>query len=139
MYVRKMLKISSYFKSNQTYNSDDADDLQKTTQNSYFVRRKGPHNVLMKVSQWSIFCYHLKSCLIGLWVLLKWLFNFLWQSIQSSTKYQPTNALTSGSAVDYYGCVLHDKPPPCLVDNRIGLQSYVKLKVIKIKDTKKDK
>lgn len=120
MYVRKMFQLSSYINSNRTYNYNDVDDIKKGSHNSLFGRRKCAYNVLIKISRWPIFCYHLKSILIGLWVLLKWAFYFLWQSFQHTT------AISASS--DYYSC-LHDKPPPCLVDNQIGLQSYVKLKV----------
>lgn len=87
---------------------------------------KSMYDILIKLSRWTIFCYYLRSIMIGLWVLLKWLFQFLWHSIQqSTTKNRPQTLF------DYHSC-LCDKPPPCLVDNKIGLQSYVKLKGTKL-------
>lgn len=113
MYVRKMFKISSYI-------SNTNDDVKKS-QNNYSNHRKDPYRVLTVIPKWSIFCFHLRSILIGSWVLSKWSVHFLWNLVNKSNR-----NLTS---TDSYG-YLHDKPPPCLVDNRIGLQSYVKLKVI---------
>lgn len=39
--------------------------------------------------------------------------------------------LNKDSSIENHGC-FHDKPPPCLVDNKIGLQSYVKLRGTKL-------
>lgn len=87
---------------------------------------KSPYDILIKLSRWTIFCYYLRSIVIGLWVLLKWLFQFLWHSIQKSTSKNGPQ-----TSIDYHSCFC-DKPPPCLVDNKIGLQSYVKLKGTKL-------
>lgn len=81
------------------------------------------NDILIKISRWAIFCYYLRSITIGLWVLLKWLFQFLWHSMQNSIQNRPV--------IDYHS-YLCDKPPPCLVDNKIGLQNYVKLKGTKL-------
>lgn len=117
-----MFQISSYTKSSSN------DGLSQNQYDSFFIKRKNPYDILTKLSRWTIFCYHLKSILIGLWILLKWFAQFLWHSIQQSTKYQQQIPLTPIDYPDYF----HDKPPPCLVDNRIGLQSYVKLKGTKL-------
>lgn len=113
--MRKIFQIASYSRS-----------LGKKLccETSYYQRRKNPYDVLIVMPKWSIFCYHLRSFVIGLWILLKWLFQFLWHSLNQSS-YQQKQIQTS---LDY-PAYLYDKPPPCLVDNRIGLQSYVKLKV----------
>ncbi|XP_031638878.1 epoxide hydrolase 3-like [Contarinia nasturtii] len=122
MYINKMFQISSYTKTSSN------DVLPQNQYDSFFTKRKNPYDILTKLSRWTIFCYHLKSILIGLWILLKWFAQFLWHSIQQSTKYQQQITLTPIDYPDYF----HDKPPPCLVDNRIGLQSYVKLKGTKL-------
>lgn len=83
--------------------------------------RKNPYDILIKISRWAIFCYHLRSITIGIWVLLKWLFQFIWHSIQNRPQ----------TSIDYHSYFC-DKPPPCLVDNKIGLQNYVKLKGTKL-------
>ena len=90
--------------------------------------RKNPHDILIKISRWTIFCYYTRSIIIGLWVLLKWLFLFLWHSVQQSTS---KNKSQKSLLIEYHSS-LCDKPPPCLVDNKIGLQSYVKLKGTKL-------
>lgn len=107
--------------------------LSKTSEHfskndNFFSRRKNPYDILIKISKWTIVTYYLRSILIWLWILLKWFFQFLWHTIQQSTKQQQH---TSMAPIDYHG-YYHDKPPPCLVDNRIGLQSYVKLKGTKL-------
>ena len=66
---------------------------------------------------WS-FLFYIKSVCVGVWVLFKWLVFFLWNNIFQKQ-------LTVQSHYDGY----HDKPPSILVDNKIGRQSYVKLKV----------
>lgn len=116
--MRKMFQIASY--SRNATNKFDCDE----TSNYYSQKRKNPYDVLIVMPKWSLFCYHLRSFVIGLWILLKWSFQFLWHSINQSS-YQQKQIKTSSNNTAY----LHDKPPPCLVDNRIGLQSYVKLKV----------
>lgn len=83
--------------------------------------RKNPYEILIKISRWAIFCYYLRSIAIGIWVLLKWLFQFIWHSIQNRPQ----------TSIDYHS-YLCDKPPSCLVDNKIGLQNYVKLKGTKL-------
>lgn len=125
MSVGKMFQLSSYTRGASKSN---ADQYSKNPHDSYFTRRKNAYDVLVKISRWTIFCYHLRSILIGMWILLKWLCQFLWHSIQQSTKHQQQIALSPGDFRGYF----HDKPPPCLVDNRIGLQSYVKLKGTKL-------
>lgn len=119
MYVKKMFQISR--NTNKSVNENFANN-----DSSFFTRRKNPYDILMKISRWAVFCYHLRSILIGFWILLKWSFQFLWHSIHQSTKQQ--QKLTP---IDY-NVYFHDKPPPCLVDNRVGLQSYVKLKGTKL-------
>lgn len=91
--------------------------------NMVFSRRKNPYAVLAMVSRWTIVYYHLQSVLIGIWILFKWQFQFLWSLIHRHSLNYPKQAISLEPNHR------HDKPPPCLVDNRIGLQSYVKLKV----------
>lgn len=79
---------------------------------------RNQYEILIKISNWTIFCFYLRSILIGIWVLLKWFFQFLWHSVQHTV-------------TDYHS-YFHEKPPPCLVDNKIGLQTYVKLKGTKL-------
>lgn len=123
MYMRKMLQISSYARGTSTPTPDE--NFGQNENSGFFKKRKNPYNLLTKISRWTIFVYHLRATLIGLWILLKWFFQFLWHSIQQSIKPNQLNAI---SDQNYF----HDKPPPCLVDNRIGLQSYVKLKGTKL-------
>lgn len=99
--------------------------LEKHTAPVVSNQRRNMYRSLDTIPKWSIFCFHLRSILIGLWILVKWSFQFFWSILSQSSRRSSTNA---ASASDFYGC-LHDKPPPCLVDNSIGLQSYVKLKV----------
>lgn len=113
------------FQISRNSNQNINDNFEKNDSH-FFTRRKNPYDILIKLSRWTIFCYHLRSILIGLWILLKWSFQFLWHSIQQSSKNQQQLA-----PIDSHG-YFHDKPPPCLVDNRIGLQSYVKLKGTKL-------
>lgn len=120
-----MFQFSSYTRG--SIESNDDDSFSKSQHNQFASRRKTPYDILIKVSKWTILCYYLRSILIGLWILLKWFFQFLWQSIHQSMKQQPL-AMTPFDYHSYF----HDKPPPCLVDNRIGLQSYVKLKGTKL-------
>lgn len=129
MYVRKMFQIPSLISNGSNSN---ATDTEKIHSSSYFAYRKNPYRVLTIMPKWTVFCFYMRSILIALWVLIKWTFLFLWNIVS------PASSLSSSSSrrlnrnsIEYYGC-LHDKPPPCLVDNRIGLQSYVKLKVIKL-------
>lgn len=124
MYMRKMLQISSYARGSSKPTMDNSFALKDKC--SFFKKRKNPYDILTKISRWTIFVYHLRATLIGLWILLKWFFQFLWHSIQQSIK--PHQSITSVGDQSYF----HDKPPPCLVDNRIGLQSYVKLKGTKL-------
>lgn len=91
--------------------------------NMVFSRRKNPYAVLAMVSRWTIVYYHLQSVLIGIWILFKWQFQFIWSLIHRYSLNYPKHAIALEPNHR------HDKPPPCLVDNRIGLQSYVKLKV----------
>lgn len=95
----------------------------KDAHNMVLAKRKNPYAVLAMVSRWTIVYYHLQSILIGIWILFKWQFQFLWSLIHRYSLKYPKH--TKPIEPNYR----HDKPPPCLVDNRIGLQSYVKLKV----------
>lgn len=102
-----------------------SDNYTQNQHDQFFTRRnKNPYDILIKISRWTIISYYLRSILIWLWILLKWFFQFLWHTINQSTKHQQQQ-------FDYHG-YYHDKPPPCLVDNRIGRQSYVKLKGTKL-------
>lgn len=125
MNVKKMFQISSL--AHNSTNSNGDENFAKNQQNSFFIMRKNPYDIINKISRWTIFGYYLRSILIGLWILVKWLFQFLWHTIHQYAKSQPHNA----TSMEYQG-YFHDKPPPCLVDNRIGLQSYVKLKGTKL-------
>lgn len=124
-----MFQLSSY-----THFNDSDNFSTKHPRNYYSTMRKNQYDILIKISGWTIFCYYLRSILIGLWILLKWFFQFVWHSIQQwSTKshhhHHQQQAIMA--PIEYHGN-FHDKPPPCLVDNRIGLQSYVKLKGTKL-------
>lgn len=119
MYVRKMFQISSLI-SNGRMDNDDAQQKFSVI----FNYRKNPYWSLDTVPKSTIICFYIRSILIGLWVLLKWTFQCLWNTVNKSRR----KTDNGGENGDYYG-YLHDKPPPCLVDNRIGLQSYVKLRV----------
>lgn len=83
-------------------------------------------NVLMQLPKWTVFWFYMRTVPVACYVIIKWLLQFIWKSLRQST-----DAKRDGidlNSIDYYDGA-HDKPPPCLVDNRIGLQSYVKLKV----------
>lgn len=120
MYVRKMFQISSLISDGSNSNANDTEK----THSSYFAYRKNPYRVLAVMPKWTVFCFYLRSISIGLWVLLKWTLHFMWKIVRPTASSRRLNT----NSIEYYGS-LHDKPPPCLVDNRIGLQSYVKLKV----------
>jgi epoxide hydrolase 4 len=60
-----------------------------------------------------------KSVFINLWVLLKWLFKFIKNEILYNTR----------KIVEIDVPTYPNKPPSCLMDNRLGRHSYVKLKV----------
>lgn len=122
MYVRKMFQISSLISNGSNSNATDTEKIHS----SYFAYRKNPYRVLAVMPKWTLFCFYMRSILIGLWVLVKWAFQFLWSIVSPTAAARRFN----GNSIEYLGS-LHDKPPPCLVDNRIGLQSYVKLKVNK--------
>lgn len=120
MYVRKMLQISSLISNGSNSNATDTEKIHS----SYFAYRKNPYRALVVMPKWTVIGFYLRSILIGLWVLVKWTFHFLWNILSPTSQSRRLNT----NSIEYYGS-LHDKPPPCLVDNRIGLQSYVKLKV----------
>lgn len=103
-----------------------SDNPSNDTHCNFSNRHKNPYVVLSRVSRWTILSYHLQATLIGIWVLFKWLFQFVWMLIHQYSLKSPKRMVTQEH--NYR----HDKPPPCLVDNRIGLQSYVKLKVSRI-------
>lgn len=116
-----MLNIAALRRSDRTKCNDNG---LNDAHNSFFSKSsKNPYVVLSMVSRWTILCYHLQSALMGVWILFKWLFQFLWSLVHQYSFRYPKYAITSDHTYR------HDKPPPCLVDNRIGLQSYVKLKV----------
>lgn len=100
-----------------------SDNPSNDTHCNFSNRHKNPYVVLSMVSKWTILSYHLQATLIGIWVLFKWLFQFVWMLIHQYSLKCPKRMVT------HEHNYRHDKPPPCLVDNRIGLQSYVKLKV----------
>lgn len=120
MIAKNMFQISSFLSNSNDSNGNNIINGSKCH------NKKNPYKVLTVIPKWSIFCFHLRSILIGLWVIIKWTFQFIWSSL--SQAHWCKHKVNYISAMDYYGG-LHDKPPPCLVDNRIGLQSYVKLKV----------
>lgn len=122
--TKNMFQFSSFLSNNNDNNNSN----RKINSLKQF-RKKNPYKVLIIVPKWSIFCFYLRSILMGLWVIVKWTFQFLWSSLSQVHWCSHKNNYISSS--DYYGG-LHDKPPPCLVDNRLGLQSYVKLKVNKV-------
>lgn len=112
--------------------SNCEDTFLKSQHNQLFNRRKNPHDIIIKISRWTILSYYLRSILIGFWILLKWLFQFLWHSIHQSARNQQQQQQQLTLTPTNYHSYFHDKPPPCLVDNRIGLQSYVKLSGTKL-------
>lgn len=121
MYVRKMFHISSLLTNDSNSNATDTEKIY----GSFFTYRKNPYRVLAAIPKSTVFCFYMRSILTGLWVLVKWAFYFLWNIVNPTSS---ASRRANKNSIEYYGS-LHDKPPPCLVDNRIGLQSYVKLKV----------
>lgn len=121
MFTKNMFQISSLLSNNNNNN-----DINSKTSDFKRYGYKNPYKVLTVIPKWAIFCFYLRSILIGLWVIVKWTFQFLWSSLSQVHWCSHRNKCIA--AGDYYGG-LHDKPPPCLVDTRLGLQSYVKLKV----------
>lgn len=85
---------------------------------------KNPYHILEAMPKFSVFYFYCGSVIIGLWHVIKLIMYFLWNWI-IQMKVQ-----TSGKNMDGYGGGYHDKPPQCLVDNALGRQLYVKLKVI---------
>lgn len=97
--------------------------------------------ILVLLPYWTIFVFYLKAVLIGSWIVFKWIIGFLWakqklhrwtgkdsrRHLRSRTD-KDVNYNRSGEETVLYG-VLNDKPPSCLIDNRYGRHSYVKLKV----------
>lgn len=83
-------------------------------------------SVLELVPKFTILCYYIKCIFVTLWIICKWCMYIIWKSISRSTsaKVQAIKNINN----DYYGGY-HDKPPACLIDNKLGQQSYVKLKV----------
>lgn len=84
-----------------------------------------PNNCLVALPKLVIFNYYIKSIFLGLWVLLKWLIYFLWKSVNQKRGVKSENSRNYRISESD----IHDKPPPCLVDNSYGRHSYVKLKV----------
>lgn len=125
-----MFQLTSYTRNSIKSNCEDS--FLKSEQNQLFNRRKNPHDIIIKISRWTILSYYLRSILIGFWILLKWLFQFLWHSIHQSARNQQQQQQQLTLTPTNYHSYFHDKPPPCLVDNRIGLQSYVKLSGTKL-------
>lgn len=84
------------------------------------------HDILIKWPIWSRIWFYIRTVPIAFYVIIKWFVQFIWHTLRQShdTKRDGHDM----RRIDYYDGV-YDKPPPCLVDNRIGLQSYVKLKV----------
>lgn len=83
-------------------------------------------NVLAQLPIWTIIFFYMRAVPVACYVIIKWLVQFIWKTLrQSPDSKRDGNDMRH---IDYYDGA-HDKPPPCLVDNRIGLQSYVKLKV----------
>lgn len=116
-----MFHISSLLTNESNSNATDTEEIY----GSFFTYRKNPYRVLAAMPKSTVFCFYMRSILTGLWVLLKWTFHFLWNIVGPASS---ASRRLDKNSIEYYGS-LHDKPPPCLVDNRIGLQSYVKLKV----------
>lgn len=109
------------------FNNNNNNNNNKTNGGSG-NNNKTTYDVLTILPKWSIFCFHLRAILVALWVVTKWFFLFIWETLSQSKIISRKYGTEKRASVEYYGG-LHDKPPPCLVDNRIGLQSYVKLKV----------
>lgn len=121
-----MFQIPSLIQSNGR--ESNATDTEKI-HNNYYLYQKNPYRVLFVMPKWSVLCFYLRSISVGMFVLFKWTFQMLWNVVSPASISSRFNT----NSIEYYGC-LHDKPPPCLVNNRIGLQSYVKLKVSDVID-----
>lgn len=89
------------------------------------------YDVLECLPKSTLLWFYTRSLLVGFYVVIKWTLYFVWKSFSESSifvKRKNQSRQDDRSSIEYYAS-LHDKPPLCLVDNRIGLQSYVKLKV----------
>lgn len=117
--VSKMFPFSSLAFGDSNNNVTDTEKIRSDC----FKYQRDRYHALAVLPKWTILCFYLRSIIIGLWVLLKWAFCFLWAVVNRKSPRFNTNPM------EYNNRYLHDKPLPCLVDNHIGLQSYVKLLV----------
>lgn len=105
------------------YNNNNNDKL-----NGSVGGIKCNYGVLMRLPKRTIFCFYCRTLLVTIYIIIKWCLQFIWTTISNTRVLSKRRESDDTRLIEYYGD-LHDKPPPCLVDNRIGLQSYVKLKV----------
>lgn len=82
------------------------------------------YHVLEAMPKFSVFLFYCGSVIIGLWHIVKLILQFSWNWILQMIM-QTSEKNTADSSNSGY----HDKPPKCLVDNALGRQLYVKLKV----------
>lgn len=85
---------------------------------------RNPYLVLETMPKFTLLYFYCGSVIIGLWHIIKLIMHFLWNWIL-----QLRMQKTDKSIKDVYSSGYHDKPPQCLVDNALGRQLYVKLKV----------
>lgn len=91
---------------------------------------RNPYYMLEPMPKFSVFCFYCGSIITGLWHVIKLFMYFLWnwiiQIMQIKAQTSDKNIM---DGYDGYDGGYHDKPPQCLVDNALGRQLYVKLKV----------
>lgn len=103
---------------------------------------KNYNHLLVRLPKLTVLNFHLKSIMVGMWILLKWFLNFLWKSVnQKRISYMKPydggnirrkNNNNNKYLMDHqrsYSESDHNRPPSCLVDSTYGRHSYVKLKV----------
>ncbi len=88
---------------------------------------RNPYHVLEAMPKFAVFYFYCGSVIIGLWHIVKLILLFSWDWIL-----QIRMQTSDKNLVDANG--YHDKPPKCLVDNVLGRQLYVKLKVCILKE-----
>ena len=97
------------------YSSSIRDQFNKVFVASYvvFSCKMGQRDdcCIVQISVWETVRIHFLSCLVGVWVVFKRFFKWLWDPNQ------------------LYMLQLRDNPPSCLVDSSLGQHKYVKLKV----------
>lgn len=105
------------------FSNNNSNDNGKT-----YGATKVNYDALERLPKTALLWFYLRSLLVALYVVIKWILYFTWKTIAESSSLVKKKNRVDQTSNEYYGS-LHDKPPLFLVDNRIGLQSYVKLKV----------